>query len=125
MARVRQHLCVNFFQHFYFCNAIRVIILLWKYRHHHKVHTHIIISHYLRPTKFTVVVLVVDTELKNIIDKLAQFVARNGPEFEQMTKNKQKGNPKFHFLYGGEFYNYYEYKVTSEQSSECFKMSLL
>ncbi|XP_063921571.1 calcium homeostasis endoplasmic reticulum protein isoform X2 [Zophobas morio] len=57
-----------------------------------------------------------DTELRNIIDKLAQFVARNGPEFEQMTKNKQKGNPKFQFLYGGEYFNYYQYKVTTEQA---------
>ena len=40
-----------------------------------------------------------DSDQKNIIDKLAQFVARNGPEFENMTKNKQKGNPKFQFLY--------------------------
>ncbi|XP_022918336.2 calcium homeostasis endoplasmic reticulum protein [Onthophagus taurus] len=57
-----------------------------------------------------------DTELRNIIDKLAQFVARNGPEFEQMTKNKQKGNPKFQFLYGGEYYAYYQYKVNAEQT---------
>jgi calcium homeostasis ER protein len=60
--------------------------------------------------------LLLDTELRNIIDKLAQFVARNGPEFEQMTKNKQKGNPKFQFLYGGEYFNYYQYKVTTEQT---------
>ncbi|XP_066906139.1 calcium homeostasis endoplasmic reticulum protein isoform X1 [Halyomorpha halys] len=57
-----------------------------------------------------------DIELRNIIDKLAQFVARNGPEFEQMTKNKQKGNPKFGFLFGGEYFNYYQYKVTTEQA---------
>ncbi|XP_069162329.1 calcium homeostasis endoplasmic reticulum protein isoform X2 [Procambarus clarkii] len=57
-----------------------------------------------------------DQELKNIIDKLAQFVARNGPEFEQMTKTKQKENPKFSFLFGGEFFNYYQYKVTTEQA---------
>ncbi|CAG9828947.1 unnamed protein product [Diabrotica balteata] len=60
-----------------------------------------------------------DTELRNIIDKLAQFVARNGLEFELMTKNKQKGNPKFQFLYGGEYFNYYQYKVSAEQ--ELFK----
>lgn len=59
-----------------------------------------------------------DTELRNIIDKLAQFVARNGPEFEQMTKNKQKDNPKFSFLFGGEYFNYYQYKVTTEQASK-------
>ncbi|XP_043279146.1 calcium homeostasis endoplasmic reticulum protein [Venturia canescens] len=57
-----------------------------------------------------------DIELRNIIDKLAQFVARNGPEFEQMTKNKQKDNPKFSFLFGGEHFNYYQYKVTTEQA---------
>ncbi|XP_017771820.1 PREDICTED: calcium homeostasis endoplasmic reticulum protein isoform X2 [Nicrophorus vespilloides] len=57
-----------------------------------------------------------DTELRNIIDKLAQFVARNGPDFEQMTKNKQKGNPKFQFLYGGDLFNYYQYKVNTEQT---------
>ncbi|XP_021925651.1 calcium homeostasis endoplasmic reticulum protein isoform X2 [Zootermopsis nevadensis] len=57
-----------------------------------------------------------EVELRNIIDKLAQFVARNGPEFEQMTKNKQKSNPKFGFLFGGEHFNYYQYKVTTEQA---------
>ncbi|XP_063988928.1 calcium homeostasis endoplasmic reticulum protein isoform X1 [Diachasmimorpha longicaudata] len=57
-----------------------------------------------------------DNELRKIIDKLAQFVARNGPEFEQMTKNKQKDNPKFSFLFGGEYFNYYQYKVTTEQA---------
>ncbi|XP_017305173.1 calcium homeostasis endoplasmic reticulum protein [Diaphorina citri] len=56
-----------------------------------------------------------DVESKNIIDKLAQFVARNGPEFEQMTKEKQAGNAKFAFLFGGEYFNYYQYRVTSEQ----------
>lgn len=35
-----------------------------------------------------------DQDLRNIIDKLAQFVARNGPEFEKMTKNKQKKQSK-------------------------------
>ena len=56
-----------------------------------------------------------DPELKNIIDKLANFVARNGPEFEKMTKHKQMNNPKFNFLYGGEFFNYYQCKVATEQ----------
>ncbi|XP_059487556.1 calcium homeostasis endoplasmic reticulum protein isoform X2 [Neocloeon triangulifer] len=57
-----------------------------------------------------------DQDLRNIIDKLAQFVARNGHEFENMTKNKQKDNPKFAFLFGGEYFNYYQYKVTTEQA---------
>lgn len=58
----------------------------------------------------------IDIELRNIIDKLAQFVARNGPEFEQMTKNKQRDNQKFGFLFGGEYFNYYQYRVTTEQA---------
>ena len=31
-----------------------------------------------------------------------------------MTKEKQKGNPKFAFLFGGEYYNYYRWKVSFE-----------
>jgi calcium homeostasis ER protein len=57
-----------------------------------------------------------DLELKNIIDKLANFVARNGPEFEHMTKQKQQNNPKFQFLFSGEHFNYYQYRVTTEQA---------
>ncbi|KAG8454868.1 hypothetical protein GDO86_001187 [Hymenochirus boettgeri] len=56
-----------------------------------------------------------DQELRNVIDKLAQFVARNGPEFESMTMEKQKENPKFSFLFGGEFYSYYKCKLAMEQ----------
>ncbi|CAG7817276.1 unnamed protein product, partial [Allacma fusca] len=57
-----------------------------------------------------------DEDLRNIIDKLAVFVARNGVEFETMTKQKQRDNPRFAFLFGGEFYNYYMYRVTTEQA---------
>lgn len=55
--------------------------------------------------------------LRNIIDKLAEFVARNGPEFEAITKAKQQGNPRFSFLYGGEYYQYYQWRVSTEQAS--------
>eukprot|EP00063_Salmo_salar_P029810 XP_014004645.1 PREDICTED: calcium homeostasis endoplasmic reticulum protein isoform X4 [Salmo salar] len=56
-----------------------------------------------------------DQELKNVIDKLAQFVARNGPEFEKMTMEKQKDNSKFSFLFGGDFFAYYRCKLAMEQ----------
>ena len=56
-----------------------------------------------------------DKELQNIIDKLANFVARNGQEFELMTKTKQKDNPKFSFLFGGDYNRYYEWKVDIEK----------
>uniref|UniRef100_A0A3Q3W9F6 Uncharacterized protein n=1 Tax=Mola mola TaxID=94237 RepID=A0A3Q3W9F6_MOLML len=62
-----------------------------------------------------------DQELKNVIDKLAQFVARNGPEFEKMTMEKQKDNPKFSFLFGGEYFSYYKCKLAMEQQQQMYK----
>lgn len=57
-----------------------------------------------------------DIQLTNIIDKLAEFVARNGSEFEKMTKIKQQNNSKFAFLSpGSEFFQYYQYKVMEER----------
>lgn len=41
-----------------------------------------------------------------------------------MTKNKQKNNPKFSFLYGGDYFNYYQYKVTTEQASKHNEMTM-
>jgi calcium homeostasis endoplasmic reticulum protein len=58
-----------------------------------------------------------DPEIKNIIDKLSNFVARNGPEFENVTKLKQKDNPKFRFLFGEEYHDYYHYKVELEREN--------
>lgn len=56
-----------------------------------------------------------DAELKNIIDKLANFVSRNGPEFENVTKEKQKDNPKFQFLFGGVHFDYYQQRLNIER----------
>jgi len=39
-----------------------------------------------------------------------------GQDFENMTKQKQMDNPKFQFLFGGEYYGYYTYRVTTEQA---------
>ena len=46
---------------------------------------------------------------QTVIDKLAVFVARNGPEFEKLTKERNAGNPRFAFLFGGEHHAYYRY----------------
>ena len=35
-----------------------------------------------------------------------------------MTQEKQRDNPKFFFLFGGEFNAYYRWKVASEQAGE-------
>ena len=63
-----------------------------------------------------IVLFFADIEIRNIIDKLAVFVARNGSEFERMTMNKQRNNPKFYFIFGGEFHPYYRWKVSQEQA---------
>ena len=66
---------------------------------------------------FPVIVLPkIDSEMKTIIDKLANFVARNGPEFEKMTMSKKSDDPKFAFLFGGEYNPYYRWKVEVEKS---------
>ena len=51
-------------------------------------------------------------EVRNIVDKTASFVARNGVEFEQRIKQNEINNPKFNFLNTGDPYHaYYQYKV--------------
>lgn len=52
-----------------------------------------------------------DDEQRAVIDKLASFVARNGTEFENMTKEKQNGNAQFAFLFGGDYSEYYLSRV--------------
>lgn len=57
-----------------------------------------------------------DQVLANIIEKLAEFVARNGPEFEMNIKAKQKDNQKFLFLKpNNEFNAFYNWKVQQER----------
>ncbi len=53
-----------------------------------------------------------DQELHNVIDKVAQCIAPNGPEFEHMALEEQKDNA---FLFGGEYFGYYKYKLAIEQ----------
>ena len=43
-------------------------------------------------------------EVRNIVNKTASFVARNGPEFEQRIKQNEINNPKFNFLNPGDPY---------------------
>lgn len=60
----------------------------------------------------TVGIIYPPPELRNIVDKTASFVARNGPEFEQRIKQNEINNPKFNFLNDGDPYHaYYEHKV--------------
>lgn len=49
---------------------------------------------------------------KDIVDKTASFVARNGPEFETRIRQNELNNPKFNFLNPSDPYHaYYQHKV--------------
>lgn len=48
-----------------------------------------------------------------MIDKTAQFVAKNGGLFEEELRRKEQNNPKFSFLFGGPEYQYYVWKVNT------------
>ncbi|KAK9716082.1 hypothetical protein RND81_06G210200 [Saponaria officinalis] len=52
-----------------------------------------------------------DPELQKRIDKLVEYVAKNGPEFEAMVCEKEHGNPAYSFLFGGDGHGYYRYKL--------------
>jgi hypothetical protein len=53
-----------------------------------------------------------DTNLKTVIDKLAEFVSRNGTAFEETTREKKKDDPKFGFLEPGHLFNgYYKWQL--------------
>lgn len=51
-----------------------------------------------------------DPELQKRIDKLVEYSIKNGPEFEAMMRDRQKDNPDYSFLFGGEGHGYYRYK---------------
>jgi len=60
-----------------------------------------------------------DPDMKNIIDKLAAYIVKSGPQFEDVTKERQKGNPKFSFLHeGGEYYDYYKYRIFEARQAQ-------
>ncbi|KAJ8908139.1 hypothetical protein NDN08_008234 [Rhodosorus marinus] len=50
-----------------------------------------------------------DIDLRNIIERTAEYVLRNGPEFERMTMEKNAENPAFGFLFPSHpYYPYYQ-----------------
>ncbi|TPX56013.1 hypothetical protein PhCBS80983_g04875 [Powellomyces hirtus] len=51
-------------------------------------------------------------EIKNIVDKTADYVARSGPQFEERIREREKHNPKFCFLNPSDPYRaYYDFKM--------------
>lgn len=58
-------------------------------------------------------------DIRGIVDKTAQFVAKNGPEFEQRVLSDQSNGQKFNFLLPGNPYRaYYDAKVKEFQTGE-------
>ncbi|XP_077211833.1 putative splicing factor 3A subunit 1 [Tasmannia lanceolata] len=52
-------------------------------------------------------------DIRTIVDKTAQFVAKNGPEFEKRILAHNTGNAKFNFLSGSDPYHaYYQHRIS-------------
>jgi splicing factor 3A subunit 1 len=52
-------------------------------------------------------------DIRSIVDKTAQFVAKNGPEFEKRILANEKNNVKFNFLNATDPYHaYYQHRVS-------------
>lgn len=64
------------------------------------------------PSKPAIGIIYPPPEVRNIVDKTASFVARNGPEFQTRIRQNEQNNPKFNFLNIGDPYHaYYQHKV--------------
>jgi G patch domain-containing protein 1 len=53
-----------------------------------------------------------DEELVKRCDTLADFVARNGPGFEDLARARQRDDPRFAFLFGGPGAEYYAWRCS-------------
>lgn len=57
--------------------------------------------------------------MKKVADKLASFVAKNGRQFEDVTRQKNPGDTPFKFLFDERCaeYKYYEYQLAQEEKA--------
>ncbi|XP_020226081.1 SURP and G-patch domain-containing protein 1-like protein isoform X1 [Cajanus cajan] len=60
-----------------------------------------------------------DPTVKKVADKLASFVAKNGRQFEDVTRQKNPGDTPFKFLFDERCaeYKYYEYQLAEEEKA--------
>ncbi|XVF79595.1 hypothetical protein PTKIN_Ptkin15bG0001800 [Pterospermum kingtungense] len=60
-----------------------------------------------------------DPTVKIVADKLASFVAKNGRQFENITRQKNPGDTPFRFLFDESCsdYKYYEYRLAEEEKA--------
>ncbi|XP_019853715.1 PREDICTED: splicing factor 3A subunit 1-like [Amphimedon queenslandica] len=65
-----------------------------------------------KESKAVVGIIYPPPEVRNIVDKTADFVARNGPEFEGRIRLNEANNTKFNFLnFGDPYHAYYQHKI--------------
>ncbi|GBB99833.1 hypothetical protein RclHR1_03650009 [Rhizophagus clarus] len=58
-------------------------------------------------------------DIRNIVDKTAVFVARNGVQFEERIRENEKHNAKFSFLNPNDPYHaYYQYKIAETKEGK-------
>ena len=50
-----------------------------------------------------------DAKRVDVLHKLAQFAVKNGASFVELIKVKQKDNPEYQFLFGGQDSDYYRW----------------
>ncbi|UZO19681.1 uncharacterized protein OCT59_010957 [Rhizophagus irregularis] len=61
-------------------------------------------------------------DIRNIVDKTAVFVARNGVQFEERIRENEKHNAKFSFLNPNDPYHaYYQYKIAETKEGKAPK----
>ncbi|WOK92585.1 hypothetical protein Cni_G01276 [Canna indica] len=60
-----------------------------------------------------------DPAVKKVADKLASFVAKNGRQFEHVTRQRNPGDTPFKFLFDSSCpdYKYYEYQLAEEENA--------
>ncbi|KMT01728.1 hypothetical protein BVRB_9g211820 isoform A [Beta vulgaris subsp. vulgaris] len=60
-----------------------------------------------------------DPAVKKAADRLASFVAKNGRQIEDITRQKNPGNTPFRFLFDDDCseYKYYEYRIQEEEKA--------
>lgn len=65
----------------------------------------------------TIGIIYPPTDIRNIVDKTASFVAKNGPEFEKRIIANNEGNSKFNFLRPSDPYHaYYQHRLSENRA---------
>ncbi|KAI3673292.1 hypothetical protein L6452_39409 [Arctium lappa] len=78
---------------------------------HHKFPATLEVNHKMTEVPPTEVPSPVDNNLKVLIEGVATLVARCGPLFEELSREKNQSNPLFDFLSGGNGHDYYTRKL--------------